>query len=397
MPLKARASKQSMGRINRIWILLLFAALLAGCSGGKNLHFTQEGAEVSPKPKVKSGKFLETDWSYKTGDGFSAERNVLSPAITGDRVFVASPDGRVASLQLDSGEVDWRIDLKLDLLAGVGVGQGMAVVVSSEGQAIALKARDGTELWRTGVGGEVLARPVVAPGVVVLRVGDSRIVGLNADTGEVSWNIQKSVGGLSVRGVSTPLLNGRGVVAGLADGRLLAADVDKGSILWETNVGRRRGADRVSQLADIDADPVLMGTILYVASFQSRVVAMALGSPRVIWSSDLSTIRNLGVDENNLYVVVEGGVPTAVNRFTGDLLWSQSALKGRGLSAALPLQDSVIVGDYEGNVYRLDAGTGELTGSQKIGGGAIVAPPLKADGRIVLLSESGRLRVLSTR
>ena len=374
-------------------VLLAALAVLAGC-GGPKLHFVQEGAPEDDLPKIRGDRFLDKAWDYRLSEGFTAETNILEAQVVGDSIFMAGPEGDVASLAIADGTVNWRVELDTPLTAGVGVGDGLVMVATSEGEVIALSAGDGSRIWGRLVGGEVLARPVSATDVVIVRVGDDRLVGLDSSTGEVRWSIVKNVTGLSVRGISTPLLNGRGVVAGLADGRLLAADVDTGNVLWESAVGRRRGSDRVQQLADIDADPALYGTILYVASFQSRIAAMALGNPRVIWSAEVSTLRDLEIDENNVYVVAAGGTIVALNRYSGEELWRQEALRGRGLSPAMSYRDKVIVGDFEGHIYQLDGATGEPTSMQKSGGGAVISKPLRVGDVVFLSHESGRISAM---
>ena len=379
--------------IRSFGFIALCAVLLSAC-GGKNLHFSQEGIDASVKPKTRANDFIEKRWSYSLGSNFSAQKNVIDPAVERGTVFAASSEGQVVALELSNGNVLWRNSIEQRLTAGVGVGDGLVTIATENGEVVALNSADGLVSWITAVDGEVLATPVVVSGVVVVRVGDSRIVGLDTATGKILWNVQKNVIGLSVRGVSSPLINGRGAVSGLADGRLIAVDIDSGNILWETNVGRRKGNDRVQQLTDIDSNPALFGTVLYVAAFQSRIVAMALGSPRVIWSADVSTIKNIGVDADSLYVIAETGVVTGLNRFTGEVQWSQHSLKGRGLSPAVASGDNVMLGDFEGYLYNLDRTSGELLGSKRLAGGAIVSTPLRVDGTLLILTEGGRLHAL---
>ncbi len=373
------------------YIVPAVVSLILTACGGNKLHYTQEGVEPKPQPKINSDKFLELAWTYSTGKGFSASDNVLLPVVEGGTVYVAGLNGGVAALNLETGIANWQVELDTDLSAGIGAGDGLVVVAGPDGEVMALDRNDGALLWQAAAGGEVLARPLVAPGVVVIRAGDSRIIGLNTATGKLLWSLQKSVSGLSVRGASMPLLNGRGIVTGLADGRLIASDVDNGKVLWETPIGARRGTNEVKRLADIDADPALLGTVLYIASFQSRVVAMALGTPRVIWSADISTLRNFGLDADRLYITAESGVLHALNRYTGEVVWEQNRLAGRGLSAPLAVQGSLLVGDFKGIMYQLDSETGAFEADQSISGGAIVAPPIKTESSILILTEGGRL------
>ena len=386
------ASSASRNPTPRILLYAACGAALAACGGGKKLHFMQEGIEASPQPQVDGEPFFEVAWRHDLGGDFSAENNAIEPIVSGSVVFAAGPSGRVSALGADDGTPLWTTDLDRKLSAGVGLGDGLVLVASVDGEVIALHRENGVEAWRTATGGEVLAQPVVAPGVVIVREGDGRVLGLDSATGAVTWDIRTNLTGLSVRGVSTPLIDGRGAVVGFADGELLALDIDSGRILWETGIGSRRGDNRVEQLADVDSDPVLIDGILYVAAFRSRLAAVSLEtSTRLLWSAELSILHDFASDAERLYAVTETGGVRALNRLDGEVLWSQDALAGRGVSPPVSTPGMVLVGDYTGMVYRIDAASGELSAAQKLSGGAVVAPPVKDRDRILFLTENGRL------
>jgi outer membrane protein assembly factor BamB len=376
-------------------LLILTVSLLSACGGGKKVHFAQEGSTLSKKPEVSNSQFLKEIWDTNVGSGFNAENNVLTPAISDTTVFSASVDGTVSAIDIASGDFLWRVELDTDLTAGVGIGDGLLFLASRQGQLLAISQSDGTQQWTTVLENEVLAQPAVTSGVVVVRVGDDIVTGLDTANGDVLWRQEKSIAALSVRGVSRPLINGRGAVAGLADGSLLALDVDSGDVLWETAVGRPRGNNEMRRLSDIDADPVLFGTVLYVASYQSRIVAMAMGSPRVIWSRDLSTLKTPAVDADHLYITEQSGSLIALNRYSGEFAWELDSLQGRGLSSAVSIGEYLFVGDYEGNFYRIDRNTGKLIDRQKVPGGAVLLGPKRVGSSLLIMSENGRLALYS--
>ncbi len=380
--------------MNKSIIIVLASLILAACGGGDKLHFTQEGVAPKPEPDVDGEPFVQTAWRRNLSGDFDTHSGRLYPVLDGEQVVMAGSEGEVIAVQSGSGETRWEIELDATITGGVGAGDGLLAVSTLDGEVIALDRNDGAEKWRARVGGEVLAPVVIAPGVAIVRAGDAKVVGLDTADGQLLWTVQKSVDGLTVRGASRPLINGRGVVVGLADGRLLALDIDRGRVLWETPIGTRRGSNEVGRLADIDSDPALLGTVLYVASFQSRVVAMALGSPRVIWSADISTLKNFGLDADRLYVTTDTGSVVALNRYSGELIWEQDRLSGRGLSGPLAVDGKLLVGDFEGVLYRLDPDSGAILSAQDVSRGAIVQAPVAIDGRVVIVSEDGRVQAL---
>ena len=124
--------------IRSLGFATLCAVLLSAC-GGKNLHFSQEGIDASVKPKTRANDFIKKQWSYSLGSDFSAQKNVINPAIERGTVFAASSEGRVVALELSSGNVLWRNSIEQTLTAGVGVGDGLVTVATENGEVCSTK------------------------------------------------------------------------------------------------------------------------------------------------------------------------------------------------------------------------------------------------------------------
>ncbi len=60
-------------------------------------------------------------------------------------------------------------------------------------------------------------------------------------------------------------------------------------MLWEISIAQSSGRNEIERLVDIDAKPLLVGSVLYVAAYQSRITALALGTRRILWTRDVSS------------------------------------------------------------------------------------------------------------
>jgi outer membrane protein assembly factor BamB len=368
---------------------VVLVAGLTACGGKEPVHFRQEGVAESPVPDVEGDARLERVWRIRLGQGFSAEDPVLELAFDSGRIFVADPGGRVRALVAEDGEPVWERRLETRLVAGVGVGEGMVIVANAEGVVDALNADNGDRLWSAQINGDVTARPVIALGRVIIRTADGQIQGLDSANGEQLWRLRRPVPSLSLYGDSEPLVHGRAMVSGMADGRLVAIDLDSGQVLWEVPVTRAGGRNEIEQMTDIDADPILVGTIMYVAAYQGNLTAMALGSPQVLWSRELSTVHEIGFDEDHIYITDDEGRIHAYNRFSGEPQWQQERLRGRGVTGPVALNEALVVGDYQGFLYLLDPEDGSLIGRMSTRDDAFMTAPVRNGDLVYTLTENG--------
>ncbi len=345
----------------------------------------------APLPEVAGSATLKKVWDFDTGAGAGEQALNLVPALSGDVVYVADPDGEITALDTAKGDRIWRVDIDLPISGAVGAGEGVVLVGTPDGQVVALDSRNGERLWMHEVSSEVLVPPVPSAGVVVVRTVDGKLLGLRATDGEEIWSYTSSVPSLTLRGSSTPLAQEGIVIAGFANGKVIAADVRSGRVLWDTNVASPRGRNEVERMIDIDATPLLLGSVLYISAYQGNVTALALGSRRVLWSRDLSGYADLGADNENIYLSDQYGNVYALNRLSGSTVWKQEALQRRWLSGPIALRDYVAVGDFEGYVHLLDKKEGTVAARIKVGGGGVLAQLPDGDNKLIALSGDGRL------
>jgi outer membrane protein assembly factor BamB len=314
----------------------------------------------------------------------------LRPAALGDRVFVANAEGRVSAFAVETGQRVWQRELGRPLSAGPTAAGDLVVVGARDGEAVGLRAADGEMLWRSGVTSEVLAAPAVDTELVVVRVADGRVFGLNASSGRRRWLYEQTVPALALRGTSSPLLvPGRLVVVGLDTGKLVALAPDNGRPLWEAIVATPRGRSDLERLVDIDADPLLYRTDIYVASYNGRLAAIDAASGRTRWDRELSVFAGLAVDSGRVYATDAERRIWAFDRFSGASVWRQDDLRGlQQLTGPAVFGDYVLVGDAAGYLNWLSLRDGSLQRRQKIGG-AFVAAPMVQNDTIYILTEKG--------
>lgn len=358
--------------IKQLLVMTIVVSVVVGCAP-RPIHFMREGPAPVVVPKQSSWK-VTPGWRFYTGETYDSADIPLRPVVGGSRIFAAEPGGKIYALEADTGDVVWQIDSKLDLSAGVGFGHGVVVVASAEGQLLALDPTDGNLLWQSSVGAEVLARPIVADERIIVRAGDGQVIGVDKNSGTIRWRLRNSVPSLSVRGLSVPVQVNEIVVVGYASGHLSGIDIESGRELWKTPISRPGGSNQIDRLIDIDADPLIAGSQLFVAAYQDKVYAISLTAQKVQWSAPRSTLRNLAVSDSELLITLDNGVVMALDPNTGTEVWKQARLRGRGVTnpIAIPGSKLCAVGDYQGYVHVMDVSTGALKGRGRARAGAIL-------------------------
>ena len=348
--------------INQLLAMTIVVSVVVGCAP-RPIHFMREGPAPVVVPKQSSWK-VTPGWRFYTGETYDSADIPLRPVVGGSRIFAAEPGGKIyaAGVSEDGG-------------VRAGLGHGVVVVASAEGQLLALEPTDGNLLWQSSVGAEVLARPIVADEHIIVRAGDGQVIGVDKNSGTIRWRLRNSVPSLSVRGLSVPVQVNEIVVVGYASGHLSGIDVESGRELWKPPISRPGGSNQIDRLIDIDADPLLAGSQLFVAAYQDKVYAISLTAQKVQWSAPRSTLRNLAVSDSELLITLDNGVVMALDPNTGAEVWKQARLMGRGVTnpIAIPGSKLCVVGDYQGYVHVMDVSTGALKGRGRARAGAILA------------------------
>ena len=273
-----------MGQMTR-HLLILSSLLTTACSTITG-WFSDD--EFDPREPVKLEKIaeqvkLKSRWSRGVGDGQGEGLLKINPVLVGDSLYAASAEGRVISVDPESGRVRWKQDLELALSGGLGHHGNSIFVGASEGLVIRLDADAGAEIWRAPVSGEVLSAPQGNGRYVVAQTYDGKLMGFDYENGEIRWTYTSDVPVLTLRGTGTPMILGDNAIAGFADGKVIAINLRSGNVAWEVRVAIPQGRSEIERIVDIDGSMALSGSELYVASYQGRLAAIDTRSGRRLW------------------------------------------------------------------------------------------------------------------
>ncbi|MVW72217.1 MULTISPECIES: outer membrane protein assembly factor BamB [unclassified Bordetella] len=369
-----------------------FAASLMVLGGCSLFSSNDDRYEPAPLTEYAPGLSVRSVWSTSIGSGSGLG---FVPAVVGDQVYAATPNGMVVKVDLASGRTLWKADADMKLSAGPG-SDGTTTVVASPTGALVAFDDTGKVKWKAQASSDVDIPPAVGYGAVIVRSGDYRIQAYNVETGERLWSLQRPGPALALRSSAQMVLAEGLVITGMPGGKLLAINVGSGNVQWEGTVATPRGTSDLERLTDVVGEPQLAPPgLLCAVAYQGRIVCFNVSQGgRPMWAKDYSSASGMVIDGRFAYAPDQNSVVNAFALDNGNNVWKQSALKNRKLTAPAALNGAIAVGDLDGYVHFLSSSDGSLLARMSVGGGAIVSPLQATPSGVLVQTGNGNLVLL---
>jgi len=380
----------------RLCVLLMIIFCCCGCSTVSQKVSSFMGGEDNTAPPtpladIEDKVVITKIWEKEVGSGSDKQYLKLEPVYAMGRIFVADSEGDIEAIDTQTGHVLWDTDADTRITGGPGAGENLVIAGTAEAEVITMAADTGKILWRSKVSSEVLSPPQYEGNIIVVRTIDGKIFGLDAAEGKRLWTYEQTVPALTLRGTSSPVIAGNFLIAGFDEGRLAAIELQTGKLVWDTRIALGSGRTELERMIDIDAEPVVVNGVIYVATFQGRIAAVALETGRILWTRKVSSYAGLCADDKAIYVTDDDSAIWALDRTTGNSLWKQDKLKARALTAPALTENMLVVGDVEGYLHWIDKETGEIMSRKQITKQKIIAAPITVDNVVYAYASDGTL------
>lgn len=364
----------AFGKLGFASLLLISSSILLPACSSINIDVIdyEKPIDYVASPDVKRQIKVKRIWSKNVGAASDQEFSKLLPAVSEKAIFTVSAAGHVIAWQHKQYRNKiWQRDLREEISGGLFEGYGLILVANSEGKVFALNSETGESVWEQELVGEVLVPPQANGRFVVVQMASGAIHGLDFKTGEKKWFYKTPVPTLTLRGTSTPVIEGQLVYAGFANGKVVALDIVTGAAVWEESIYLPEGGTELEQVVDVDGNLILDNRSIYAASYQGKVAALFKQNGRAIWKNNASNFLGLEKGLNQIYSIEADGIIKAYASESGALVWEQTLLKGRQLSAPSVQLNYLVVGDLEGYLYWIRQNDGELVAKKYLGRGSI--------------------------
>jgi len=390
------------------------------------------GSGVSDTSGLPSEFGPSKNLRWKTAVPFSRS----SPVIAGDRIYLTAAEGdQLITLCLDrsSGRVRWRRQItrprvmpiyKLnDPASPTPVTDGRNVYAFFAEMGLVSFTSDGVERWRLPLGPfdtfyGVSTSPILS-GATLLMLCDTRskgfLIAVDSASGRVRWRVERSL--TRMEGYSTPVIytpaGEPAQVIVLGGKRLDAYAVATGERIWwlrglghlpvATPVFTKNAVVVTTYGSDALEGPAFEEFLKSDANGDGRLAREEMkdfdefghidtNSDGFIDRQEWDFLRNAGLGEYGLLAVPLGGR----GEFTSKaILWREK--KSYALvPSSLLYQDVLYVIKSGGIITSLDSATGRQfkTDRAKDALGEYYASPVAADGKVVFVSEAGKVVVV---
>ena len=384
----------------RLFLLLSLLTGLTACSTLTELRqdFADKvfGREPPNPPAelevIQPTHVAKIDWSGNAG---KTDKFDYTPALDASAVYVANIEGEISKLDPANGRQIWQVNVGEPISGGVGIGAGIVLVGSSKGNLFAYDV-SGKQVWKAKLSSEILSVPRYFDGVVIARSGDNRIYGLDATDGSRKWVYERINPALTLRSSVGVVVDSGAVYAGFAGGKMVAIRADNGKLIWEATVAQPKGVTEIERIADITSLPVVDGPLVYAVAYQGKIAAVDRRSGKVLWNRDISSYSGLNVQDAKIFVSHTLGAVYSLDYETGKTFWRQGALSNRRLTAPLPLEGVIAVGDLEGYVHFLSRDEGKFVARIKLDSNPVMALIAGANSnQIIAETREGGLYAIS--
>jgi outer membrane protein assembly factor BamB len=290
---------------------------------------------------------IEHRWTFERGDvperrEADHEWPEFNPVVADDSVYVASQDGGIYSISVETGEQEWRF---------------------SESTSLTDPNRKST--------------PAVSDGTVLSEGSGGHIYAIDAETGEKSWQLRANV----ENSYLMPAVSD-GVVFLVFDGDVYAIDPSDGSINWY-----REETGWVHTLT------VGGGTVFATAVTESsrKLYALDQETGETRWETSGPSIGcsyhdgTVYTGRKTFYQEIDGSPELiALDATDGAVKWTRDVPATFGAEVSPPAvgDGTVYAGLYDGNVYAFDATDGSQNWVFKTRGDAIKENPVVVDDHL---------------
>ncbi len=107
------------------------------------------------------------------------------------------------------------------------------------------------------------------------------------------WVSEHGSPSLILKASSSPVAMDHLVLVGFSDGKLDAVNTESGHQVWQKSIAYANGSSDVERLVDIDADPIVSGDMVYLASYQGYVGALSITNSEFSWTKPASVYKNM--------------------------------------------------------------------------------------------------------
>lgn len=258
-----------------------------------------------------------------------------APVVWGDLLLVGTAGGSVLAVEVESGALRWRADLRSPVSA-LAV-DDEAVYAAGHARISAIDPRSGAITWTTEVASPVVTALTSSDGRLYAGLAGLETIAVSASSGVVVWSAP-------VEGRPVDRIVARsGIVYCAAEGGVLVS--------LDAATGERRWIERMEQ--DGVAAPAVSAGRIVAAGVDGEVVIRDEEGSDLRWAVEAAPILVSPIEYHDTLVIADGAGRIHAYSLAGEPLWTFD-LPMHLAGVPVRLGDVLIVGDAAGGVFAID-------------------------------------------
>ena len=325
--------------IMKKYLIIILSLFISSCSISNPLaHFDFFGNQTQEYQGVK----VNLLWSTDTGEERSYKTGTLQPVFSNNTSYTIDSEGKITAINLSSGSIEWVYDLKLNVSSGLSLHEDILFFGTSDGKYYGYKIDslnssyglldrlDITSFLRESsikpdvlvqLISEVSSTGLGLDNLMFIKLDDGNTVAVNIDNSNIEWQYKGKNVPLSMKGSGSISNLNNNLFIARDDGNLISLRKESGKLNWLVSISPKSGRNELESLRDIEMTPYVKDGLVFVGSYQGNLVSVDAISGNIIWSTPMSVLSNIDIDENYVYVADSKGAIYALDRFSGFIKW----------------------------------------------------------------------------
>jgi outer membrane protein assembly factor BamB len=270
-------------------------------------------AFVQARGQISLSKPLSVKWQYDSGETLG-----LSPTVFKEAIILPLSGGRLVSLRLQDGRLNWTAELGGEITASPASDERYVYAASAPqaetgidpGHTVlrAVGINTGVTAWARPLPSILIGELASSDSTIFARGADGRLYAVRKRDGQTLWESRNE------RAYTRfSLARGGRIYAGGSDGGVYCIEQSSGKVVRRYQVG-----------GPVNVAPVVYGQTLFVASTDNYVYAVSLEAGRRLWR------RRTGGNTQSLVTAQGGLLLTSLDNFAylfdardGGLVWKR--------------------------------------------------------------------------
>jgi outer membrane protein assembly factor BamB len=329
-------------------------------------YFKEDVKPYKDLPPFSEEVNVEIIWEKKLSGEIENNYTFLNMFKFGENIYVPSNNKKIHIVSSELGNLNESIDVELDIFSGIVADENLIYFGSKQDTVTAVETSSKNVLWQRVMSSEVMSISRVENELIYVTTNDSKVTAIDTNTGKFIWINSQIPAALSIRGLSTPIIEDDKVYIGFEDGRIVSYNATNGDIIWQVQLPSTRIETVIDRLNDIDGSMVLDNGVLYAISYQGSIAAIDSFNGQLLWTQEASSINGLASNNNSIFYIDNDGIMKSVDKYTGRQEWEQSQFFKRLIGSPVFFNDFIIANDIENYLHIFNIETGLASGRIKL-------------------------------